>query len=55
MIKTHCYGEIKEWANRDEAIKFFSEAIECSEGSEQSRYSSILVQLLEGCEECFDD
>ena len=43
-IKTKCYGEIKEWNNREEAKSFFLEAMMNSEGSEHHRYSTIYIK-----------
>lgn len=48
MIKTKCYGHIDEWEDRELAIKQFSEWACGSEGSERERYTTILLQLLNG-------
>lgn len=53
-IKTKCYGEIKEWNNREEAKSFFLEAMMNSEGSEHHRYSTIYIKLVSGLLFCDD-
>lgn len=54
-IKTICYGQTRLWDNRDDAIKFFAEAIACSEGSERERYAIICSSLLDGEMVCTDE
>lgn len=49
------YGKEYVYDDRNKAIKFYQEAVMCSEGSEQSRYSTILCQLLSGCTHCSDE
>lgn len=49
------YGKEYVYDDREKAIKFYQEAVMCSEGSEQSRYSTILCQLLSGCTHCSDE
>ena len=53
-IITICYGTKQEWTSRNEAIRFFMEGIAATEGSEQERYTNILLQLLEGKTICKD-
>ena len=53
-VKTICYGQERVWDSREEAKAFYLEAIAMSEGSEAERYTSIFMQLLEGCETCRD-
>lgn len=48
MIKTICYGYVDEWGKRQDAIRHFMTCAECSEGAERERYTTILLQLLEG-------
>ena len=54
-VTTYCYGEAKEWDSREAAIAFFTEGIANSEGSEQSRYATIVAQLQSGKTYCTDD
>ena len=54
LVTITCYGK-KEQMHRDEAIAFYSEAVMCCEGSEQSRYATILAQLSAGEKECSDE
>ena len=49
------YGKEQEFKTRKEAINFFNECIMGSEGSEQSRYVSILMQLMNGDTYCSDE
>lgn len=53
-IKTTCYGKTDVWDSREEALAFFLKAMMGSEGSEQSRYTQIYTELLEGRMECSD-
>ena len=55
MITTNCYGKSREWANRESAMQFFMECIASSEGSERNRYVNIYLQLIQGCNECYDE
>lgn len=48
MIKTICYGKEEEWATREEAIKFYIECADASDGAERERYTTILLGLLNG-------
>lgn len=54
-VTTMCYNTKKEWDERTQAIQFFKQAYECSEGSEQARYSRILIQLYDGETYCTDE
>lgn len=54
-VKTTCYGTTKEWNNIEEAKNFFFNCMLCSEGSEQSRYTSIYMQLCLGHTDCSDE
>lgn len=49
------YGREKKFKSRKDAINFFKECIIGSEGSEQSRYVSILMQLMNGDKYCSDE
>ena len=54
-VTTICYGREKEWGSRQEAIRFFMEGIAECEGSEQSRYITIVFKLQRGARICSDD
>ncbi|MBR1382696.1 MAG: hypothetical protein IJ555_02620 [Ruminococcus sp.] len=54
-VKTKCYGEIREWNDREEAQAFFLEAMMNSDGSEHDRYSGIYIQLINGESFCTDE
>lgn len=55
MITTVCYGQMKNWNSREEAIRFFRKGIANSEGSEQERYTKIVMQLEAGKTCCTDE
>ena len=48
LIKTVCYGQERSWRSRQEAIDFFLEGIDNSEGSERQRYENIVLKLQNG-------
>ena len=54
-VKTKCYGEVKVWADREEAKAFFLEAMMNSDGSKRDRYTGIYIQLLNGLDFCTDE
>jgi hypothetical protein len=54
-VTTICYGQKKEWENHWDAVDFFKEGALSCEGSEQERYTAILLKLLAGETECSDD
>lgn len=54
-VTTVCYGERREWDDRQEAIKFFSECFIMSEGSERERYATIYHALVSGEMYCTDE
>ena len=54
-VKTKCYGEVREWKDREEAQAFFLEAMMNSDGSEHDRYSGIYIQLINGESFCTDE
>ena len=54
-VKTKCYGEVREWNDREEAQAFFLEAMMNSDGSEHDRYSGIYIQLINGESFCTDE
>ena len=47
-VITICYGHKDEWESKDEAIKYYMECANASEGSERERYMTIILQLLDG-------
>ena len=53
MVKITCYRQT-ETMERKEAIKFYREAIDCSEGCERERYVNILLGLMDGLKEVDD-
>ena len=53
-IVTVCYGNRREWLNRREALAFYSEAVENSDGCEKQRYMKICMDLSEGKSVCTD-
>mgnify|MGYP001197243399 CR=1 FL=1 len=53
-IKVTCYGKTDVYGNREEAERFYLEAMMNSEGSERDRYVNIYLQLKEGRTECSD-
>lgn len=53
-ICTIAYGHRREWNSANEAMAFFLNCIECSEGSERERYEAIIAKLKHGLSECSD-
>ena len=53
-VVTICYNQREEWNDRQEAIKFFRDAMMNSEGSEHERYFKILSELEAGETICSD-
>lgn len=47
-VKTICYGEEREWADRLTAINYFEECADMSEGAERDRYINIMLALMRG-------
>ncbi len=54
FVTIHCYDEPHRM-ERDKAIKFYMEGAYACDGSEKARYSNILLGLLDGKKEVFDD
>ena len=52
MVTTICYGQEKKWDSRQEAVKFFLEAMENSEGAEHEIYTNIYLKLIFGADIC---
>ena len=53
-VTTMCYGVTKKWDTRKEAMAFFLQAINSSEGAEQQRYFNVYSQLTQGFDPCTD-
>lgn len=53
-ITTITYGQKEKWGNRNEAVAFFINCIENSEGAERNRYVNVLLDLLHGKNVCSD-
>lgn len=53
-VKITCYGRT-ETMERKEALRFYRECAEGSEGSERDRYVSILFGLMDGLNEVTDE
>lgn len=49
------YNKDQEFKTHKDAIKFFKECVMGSEGSEQSRYVTVLMQLMDGKTFCSDE
>ena len=54
-VTTICYGKADKWADRWEAVDFFTEGVYACEGSEQERYETILMKLIAGETVCSDE
>lgn len=54
-VKTICYGQAQDWESRWDAVDFFMLGVTSSEGSEQGRYTTILMKLLAGEDICSDE
>lgn len=44
VVSIRCYNDT-DYMKRESAMEFYKKAMSCSEGSEQSRYTSIYVKL----------
>ena len=53
-VKITCYG-VTSMMERKEAIKFYRECADWSEGSERERYVNILFGLMDGLNEVSDE
>lgn len=47
-VKVTCYNSTKEFPSMAKAIREVKSWVYCSEGAEQSRYVTCLMQLLDG-------
>ena len=54
MVKITCYGET-EMMDRQEAMTFYRDCADNSDGSERDRYVTILFGLMDGLTEVSDD
>ena len=54
IVTIICYG-IEKKMEREEAKEFYIDCIRNSEGSEQSRYMNIYLDLLAGLTTCTDE
>lgn len=48
------YGESKLWESRKDAVAFFLEGMNASDGSEKQRYSNVYLKLIMGSKTCDD-
>lgn len=46
MVEVFCYGKIRRFNSRQQAINFYKICQENSEGAERERYTNILCDLL---------
>ena len=54
-VTTITYGKAEEWDTRQDAIKFFIDAINGCEGAERDRYVNVYMKLINGYDVCSDD
>ena len=54
-VTTKCYGEVKEWNDREEAQAYFLEAMMSSNGAERDRYTGIFIQIQNWLDYCTDE
>ena len=55
MIHTTCYGQVKRWRDREDALAEFREAMHCTMGSEHMRYAKIVCELEAGWDYATDE
>ena len=53
-VITVCYGNRRVWQKREDAVAFFQDCIQNSEGSERDRYTNVYMALLSGLGVCRD-
>lgn len=53
-VVTICYHKRQVWEKRQDAIDFFLEGMNHSEGSERERYTKVYLELLNGNIVCID-
>lgn len=53
-IVVKCYGKEEEYSSRKEAIKFYKECADWSDGCERERYLNVLLDLYDGKNYCTD-
>ena len=54
-VITVCYGQREYWRNRKQAVDYFLDGVNATEGSECERYSKIYAELLCGKTVCTDE
>lgn len=54
-ITTVCHNTTRTWEYREQAIRYFTMALYCTEGSEKERYTLIIDQLQAGWTYCSDE
>lgn len=47
-VFTTCYGKRTEWKSAEDAINFYREGADCSDGCERERYLNIVMKLMDG-------
>lgn len=55
IITVMCYDKEEIWGDRKEAMDFYLECMNFSDGVERERYSTILEQLMIGNTYCTDE
>lgn len=54
-VTVWCCGEEQTFNTRDEAIRFFMNAMGACEGAEKERYANVVTDLYDGQTLCIDD
>lgn len=49
-----CYGQRETWKTRQDALRFYKECAEMTEGSERERYVNIVFDLMDNKSFCSD-
>ena len=47
-VTVTCYDDTEKWPSAEDAIRFYQEAANCSDGCERDRYLTIVSKLLDG-------
>jgi len=47
-VTVTCYGNTENWPCAEDAIRYYREAANCSDGCERDRYLTIVSKLLDG-------
>lgn len=53
LVTIICYGQ-KQERTRDDALKFYHDCVQNSDGNERRRYMNILLDLMYGKTICYD-